>query len=75
MNIESIFEDVLSVPQGTLSPDTPLQSVTSWDSMTHMILITRLEEHFNVRFTGDEIADMNTISDARRYLSGHGVLE
>ena len=75
MNIETIFEDVLSVPQGTLNPDTPLKSVTSWDSMTHMILITRLEEHFNVRFTGDEIADMNTIADARRYLAGHGVLE
>ena len=75
MNIESIFEDVLSVPQGTLSPSTPLKSVASWDSMTHMILITRLEEHFNVRFTGDEIADMNTIADARHYLSGHGALE
>ncbi len=41
--------------------------------MTHMVLITRLEEEFQVQLTGDEIADMQTVGDARRFLAGHGV--
>ena len=72
MKIESIFSSVFSIPEDTIKDSTELKSITSWDSMTHMVLITRLEEEFQVQLTGDEIADMQTVGDARRSLAGHG---
>jgi len=72
MKIETIFSSVFSTPVDTIEDATELKSIPSWDSMTHMVLITRLEEEFQVQLTGDEIADMQTVGDARRFLSGHG---
>ena len=72
MKIETIFSSVFSVPEATIEDATELKSISSWDSMTHMVLITRLEEEFQVQLTGDEIADMQTVGDARRSLAGHG---
>jgi acyl carrier protein len=73
VKIETIFSSVFSVPEDTINDSTELKSISSWDSMTHMVLITRLEEEFQVQLTGDEIADMQTVGDARRFLAGHGV--
>jgi len=72
MKIETIFSSVFSIPEATIEDATELKSISSWDSMTHMVLITRLEEEFQVQLTGDEIADMQTVGDARRALAGHG---
>ena len=72
MKIETIFSSVFSTPVDTIMDATELKSIPSWDSMTHMVLITRLEEEFQVQLTGDEIADMQTVGDARRFLAGHG---
>jgi acyl carrier protein len=72
MKIEKIFSSVFSIPEKTIEDSTELKSISSWDSMMHMVLITRLEEEFQVQLTGDEIADMQTVGDARRFLAGHG---
>lgn len=73
MKLEEIFCEVLSVSENAIEDSTQLKDIASWDSMTHMILITRLEEVFNTRLSGDEIADMETMGDARRFLSERGI--
>lgn len=73
MKIEEIFCEVLSISETAIQDSTNLKDIASWDSMTHMILITRLEEVFNVRLSGDEIADMLTMGDARRLLTERGI--
>ncbi len=72
MKIETIFSEVFAVPDHTLDDSTELNSIPSWDSMAHMILITRLEEVYSVQLSGDEIADIRTIGDARLFLARHG---
>ena len=72
MPIEKVFASVFCVPVETIQDSTELKNISSWDSMTHMLLISRLEEEFQVQLTGDEIADMKTVGDARGFLRGHG---
>jgi acyl carrier protein len=72
MKIESIFSCIFSIPEDTIGDSTVLQNIPTWDSMMHMVLITQLEEEYQVQLTGDEIADMQTVGDARRILKGHG---
>lgn len=72
MKIESIFSDVFLIPQDTIDDSMRLENISGWDSLSHMTLITRLEEEYEVQLTGDEIADMKTVGDARRFLEGHG---
>jgi len=73
MKIANVFSNVFSVPLESITDELELKTIPSWDSMTHMILITRLEEEFQVQLTGDEIADIVTVGDARRFIHGHGV--
>jgi len=40
---------------------TELKAFEDWDSMSHMVLITRIEADFNIAFTGDEIANLRTV--------------
>jgi acyl carrier protein len=68
MNLERIFAEVFAIPQDRVNDALALRDIASWDSMSHMMLITRLEEVFSVEFTGDEIADFRTVRDIREAL-------
>ena len=74
MTLESLVAEVLSIPAETVQDSTEFRDIATWDSMNHILLITRLEEHFSVQFTGDEIADLKTLGDARQLLRNYGVV-
>ncbi len=56
-----LIADILSAPESEINENSDLRSISTWDSMNHMILIAQLEEHFNISFTGDEIIEMVNI--------------
>jgi len=72
MKLEAIFSEVFQIPASDVADDLRFDSIGSWDSLTHMILIGRLEESFAVQLSGDEIADMRTVGDARCSMRRHG---
>ena len=71
MSLERIFAEVFAIPEDRINDSLALRDIVSWDSMTHMILIARLEEVFAVEFTGDEIADFRNVKDIRDALLRH----
>ena len=73
MSLEKVFAEVFGIPDSSVTDGLQLRDIASWDSLAHMMLISRLEEDFKVQFTGDEIADMAAVGDARRALQAHGV--
>ncbi|MFW5857311.1 MAG: acyl carrier protein [Planctomycetota bacterium] len=58
---------------GDLADDATMADVPSWDSLTHMDLIARLESTYSIELTGDEIADMQSVGAIRAILARHGV--
>ncbi len=72
MSLEEIFADVFAIPQSTVVDALALEDIPSWDSMAHMLFIVRLEETYQVQFTGDEIADIRTVADTRAALTARG---
>jgi Phosphopantetheine attachment site. len=73
MSLERIFAEVFSVSEKKVNDSLALRDISSWDSMTHMILIARVEEAFSVELTGDEIADFRSIGDVREALKRRGL--
>ena len=56
-NIMSIvFEDDLE----NLGDNPSLDTVRTWDSLKHMNLVIALEDHFNCKFSEDEIYEMDS---------------
>lgn len=72
MTVEEIFADVFAIPSGNVHDDLQLREIGNWDSMSHMVLILRLEEAFQVQLTGDQIADIKSVGDARNALQAQG---
>jgi acyl carrier protein len=73
MSLERIFAEVFSIPEKTVIDSLNLREVSSWDSMSHMMLIARLEAVYPVEFTGDEIANFRSVSDVRAALTRRGI--
>lgn len=58
----AILSEVLGI---TYSPENnPSRGqIANWDSLKHMELILRLEEHFQIRFTIGEVASIQSLDD------------
>ncbi len=73
MTLEKILSEVFVYPQSSVDDSLALKDIPSWDSLAHMMLIIRLEETYQIQFTGDEIADIKSVRDLRNALQSHGV--
>lgn len=74
MRVEKICSEVLGVPIDRLIDSQVLKELDSWDSLAHMILITRIEDEFQIQFTGDQIADIRTVGDIKTALNAVGAV-
>jgi acyl carrier protein len=53
-----IFNRDIQLKFNTIAPD-----VEGWDSLTHMIIISEIEDAFQIRFTMEEILNMRNVAD------------
>jgi acyl carrier protein len=67
------FADALSVSIEQISDELAYQSIPEWDSITHMILISQLEDDFGVSIDTDDVIDMSSVAKAREILTKYGV--
>ncbi|MFA7238624.1 MAG: acyl carrier protein [Sulfuricellaceae bacterium] len=74
MSLEKIFSEVFVLPESSVVDSLALSDIPTWDSLAHMMLIVRLEETYQIQFTGDEIADVKSVGDARSALLAHGAV-
>ena len=72
MKLYSILQSVFDAKETELSDDFKLTDFEAWDSMTHMLFITQLEEEYKVELTGDQIADIKTVGDIKKLLAANG---
>ena len=72
MNLNELLKDVFNLHEIELTDEARLMSFKEWDSMTHMLFITRLEEAYEINLEGDEIASMETIGDIKKILASKG---
>lgn len=61
--IRTAVADVISVPEGDLAADTPLDSVATLDSLSLAEIASALDEAFGVRLPSDGLSEAMTISD------------
>ena len=66
-----IFEEIFDVDESALDDHFTFKEVDSWDSMTHLSLISELEDAFEVMFETEDILHfggfMNGIEILKRY--------
>ena len=64
----------MRVPVSEINDTSGPETIESWDSFQKLVLIDDLETTFDVKFTLDEVLDINTVGDIKKNLHKHGVL-
>jgi acyl carrier protein len=72
MKLNQVLKEAFNAKENQLSDDIKLTSYEEWDSMSHMLFITKIEETYGIELSGDEIANMQTVGDIKKVLSSKG---
>ena len=69
----SIISKVMDVPESEINDQTSPETVKAWDSFHGLVLVDELENNFNVKFTIEEIADVQNVGDIKRHIKNHNI--
>jgi len=61
--IQDIFSEVLNDPEIRITENTTMKDVEDWDSESHTPLMDAIGEHFNIKFSSEEIALSKNIEE------------
>jgi len=67
------FANALNIEISQIQDNLAYQSIPEWDSISHMILISQLEEDFDVSIDTEDVIDMSSVEKAQEILSKLGV--
>ena len=61
--LTAIFHEVFNDNNIVLRDDMTAADVNNWDSLTHMLMITKVEEEFGVKFKLKELNKLKMVGD------------
>jgi len=64
----------MDVSVNTLNEKSGPENIEKWNSFNGLVLVDEIENHFNVKFSLEEIIDVKTISDIIKHLKNHNAL-
>ncbi len=67
------FCEALNITSDLVVDDLKYNSIAEWDSVAHMLLVSAIEEKFDVMFDTNEILDLSSVKQAKLILGKHGV--
>ena len=69
--VEEVCRDIFEDDQLTVSEETSAADIEGWDSLTHLSLISELEEVFDIAFTLDETTGSKKLGDLISAIERH----
>jgi acyl carrier protein len=62
-NLTEIFHEIFNDNNIVLRDDMTAADVENWDSLTHMLMITKVEEVFGIKFKLKELNKLKMVGD------------
>ena len=69
IKLKDIFQNIFEDDKIELTDDLSAKDVDNWDSLTHMILITEIEEKFEIKFKLNDLNQLENVGDLIRIIS------
>ena len=64
----ALLEDLFEMDNGTLDPETLLEDVEAWDSITKLSLIVLVDDEFGKTLLAEDFDKFNTVQDILYYM-------
>ncbi|MBP9991505.1 MAG: acyl carrier protein [Bacteroidales bacterium] len=59
--IKEIVAGILQIPVEQLDVNANMNDVENWDSLRNLVILSTLEEHFEIQFPDDDIFDLTNV--------------
>jgi acyl carrier protein len=63
--LRELFATALNIPAEKVVDGLEYKSIEEWDSAAHMILISYIEEGFDIMLDTDDVIDMSSFAKAK----------
>lgn len=73
-NLFDLVARVMQISPADVREDTSCDTISSWDSYNALMLISEVEQAFQMRMTMDEAVAIRSVGDIVRTLAAHGIL-
>ena len=71
--LKVLISKVLDISKEAVTDETSPESTPSWDSFNGLVMVSELEDDFNVHFSMEEVLAVKCVKDIREALMRHGV--
>ncbi len=71
--LHEVVARALRVPVASVTDASSPETLRSWDSLSHLDLISEIEEAYDVRFSTGDILKAKSVADVRRLLREKGL--
>ena len=71
--LKVLISKVLDISKEAVTDETSPESTPSWDSFNALVMVSELEDDFNVHFSMEEVLAVKCVKDIREALMRHGV--
>jgi acyl carrier protein len=72
--LTTAFANALMITEDKVVDSLKYQSITEWDSVSHMVLITEIEDAFNISLDTEDVIDMSSVIKAKEILAKHNIV-
>ncbi len=70
--LNSVFRDFFDDDDIELDEDTTADDIDDWDSLSHITLMSAVEEEFGLRFTMGEVSGMKNVGEMAEIIKKRG---
>lgn len=61
--LNEVFRDIFDDPALTVGEETTARDVDGWDSLTHITLLSAVEDEFGIVFPMRDVVEMKNVGD------------
>jgi len=75
-NIEKLneaFAEALQIEIAQVTDNLKYQEIPEWDSISHMVLISELEDVFDISIETEDVIDMSSVAKAKEIIAKYDV--
>lgn len=71
--LKAVMANILSTDASAIDARSSVDTIPTWDSLSHMKLVLALEEEFGISLTGEESVEILSYELIKAVLTEHGV--
>ena len=69
MNLNQLIASIFGYSGESLEDAATANNIEAWDSVTHILLLSAIEEEFDIKFSDSEMSEIETIGQIRQVVA------